>query len=124
MQNSSVRSFYPLLATQSDRKPCGSVSFGAFRSEQLCNSEEKSQVAENRLNKPEIIVLTENSRKGYAGFVPKSSTKRIPAKVAFILSDEEKRLILAVQGKLGINKATDVLRMGLKRLAEGVKVAV
>lgn len=94
--------------------------FGAFRADDLGSY---LQVDENTKKKPERISLTENSKKGYYSAVPKSS-KRIPTKVAFIPSEEERKLIQTVQSRLGINKATDVLRMGLKRLAEGVKAAV
>jgi hypothetical protein len=93
--------------------------FGAFRPEEISHD---WQPNEKKPNRSERISLTENIKKGYSSAVPKS-TKKIPAKVAFILDDEEKRLIQTVQTKLGINKATDVLRMGLKRLAEGIKVA-
>lgn len=94
------------------------VRFGAFRDDFV----EKAQVAEKKPNRGTQIPLTENIKKGYSQPVPKS-TKKVPTKVAFIPNEEERRLIQAVQSRLGINKATDVLRMGLKRLAEGVKVA-
>lgn len=101
------------MSIQPNPKPCSSVYFGAFRSEE---NQPDLQVIENTTKKGEIKLLTENIKKGYYSAVAKS--KKIPAKVAFHPTAEEKRMIQIVQDKLGINKATEVLRMGLKQLAD------
>ena len=76
-------------------------------------------VLEKKPNKSVRILLTENSKNEYSTPVKKQPSKsRIPAKIAFYLSAEETKLIQAIQGKHGIHKATDVLRMSLRRFAE------
>lgn len=104
--------------------------FGAFRSEgwestERCNSAQKSQVADNKGKKTATISLTQNSRKYYSGSVKKRDKPTIPVKLAFIPSHEEREIIRAAQLKLGVKKATEVVRMALKLFAEdaGLKVA-
>lgn len=85
----------------------------------LLKRREKLQVAENKSNLGAIISLTENSRKNYILSVTKSKSKsKVPAKVAFEPSPEEVRIIEAAQSKHGIKKATDIVRMALRRLAD------
>lgn len=80
----------------------------------------KSQVAEIKPNKVRKFSLTQNSKTSYLMPVSKSkSVPKIPKKVAFEPSPEEREIIQAAQGKHGnFLKATDILRMALKRLAE------
>lgn len=79
----------------------------------------QSQVPENGANIVAIKDLTENSKINYILPVIKpKARKRIPKKVAFEPDGEERNIIEAVQEKHGIHKATDVLRMALRRLKE------
>jgi len=77
------------------------------------------QIHESKPNISSTFHLTESSRKEYIELVAKLKNKpSIPVKVAFIPNAEERQIIEAAQGKHGINKATDILRMALRRFAE------
>jgi hypothetical protein len=64
-------------------------------------------------------LLASNSQTRYIVPVANSNSKpKVPIKIALIPSAEEVRIMQAAMGKHGINKATDILRMALRRLAE------
>lgn len=81
-------------------------------------TDDKLQVAESKGNLGAIISLTQNSKKYYLCNVKKKDKPTIPVKLAFTPSHDEREIIKAAQVKLGVKKATEVLRMALKVFAE------
>lgn len=97
--------------------------FGAFRSDDLCNSAPKSQVADKKPNrsvdtKSEKVVISQPMMK------LKINPTLKDAKITFVASPTEQQIIAAGLEKYGIRKMSEILRMALKCFAkaEGIKV--
>lgn len=81
-------------------------------------SGENLQAADSKGDSVPIISLTQSSKKYYLCLVKKKDKPTIPVKLAFTPSHDEREIIRAAQVKLGVKKATEVIRMALKVFAE------